>query len=384
MTSLERTLWAVPLVLSLQLPVSSISAPTVTRRDSAGVTIVDVRVPARMPTVAIDPNPLAIIGGLRENPDEELNLQRGQAFVIRDRTGFVVADGTRLFRVDSSGRLLKRLGGRGAGPGEFRMISGICRIAGDTIVALDTELRRASLFAPDGQYLRTVPTPGMAMRQACLADGSIISHAGEVDMAASRDRGAPHVLVNSRTSRTTPIGELPVQWTGLISRLPSVVGSIDRIYTADGTRMEYDIRSSSGKIITRVRTSLLPKPITKAQADARLKSMVPAQGAEMEARIRAFMTRQPTPSHWPMLGRLFVAPNRSVWATETDETGRIDSWLYFAADGALRGRLTLPKDIVRQHVQMIGVGNDEVYIQYLDADDVPTVAVYRVRGPGGR
>lgn len=70
---------------------------------------------------------------------------------------------------DSTGTLLARLGRRGEGPGEFQSLSGLGWKA-DTMVVVDSRLRRFTFVAPEGTLLRSTrywtPTLGPGMSAA--------------------------------------------------------------------------------------------------------------------------------------------------------------------------------------------------------------------------
>lgn len=58
---------------------------------------------------------------------------------------------------DTTGILLGTFGGRGEGPGEFLSPAAISTLSGDTVVILDAGDMRASVFAPDLEYVREFP-----------------------------------------------------------------------------------------------------------------------------------------------------------------------------------------------------------------------------------
>jgi hypothetical protein len=60
---------------------------------------------------------------------------------------------------DSSGTFMKTLGRSGQGPGEFSMVEDIVWVPGDSVLVLDGINRRATVFAPDGRYVRHIRTP---------------------------------------------------------------------------------------------------------------------------------------------------------------------------------------------------------------------------------
>ncbi|MEX0692654.1 MAG: hypothetical protein WD043_12510 [Gemmatimonadales bacterium] len=58
---------------------------------------------------------------------------------------------------DAQGRIIGRVGRRGAGPGEFRWLQGIYVGPGDSVLGLDAN--RLNLFGPDRAFVRTIPIP---------------------------------------------------------------------------------------------------------------------------------------------------------------------------------------------------------------------------------
>lgn len=363
-----------PSVVSGQRPV---------RRDSAGVSLLDVRLPLRVPAIVVDRAPLGVIGGTRETPDEELTSLSGVLYVARMANGLAIADEARVLRVNDNGKVLQVIARQGEGPGEFRGVNGLCLFAGDTLVVLDRTLRRASLFDPSGKLVRTVVLPGLSRREACLSDGRIISVSGAPTTGAAMGHSAPFVLVNSRTSTTAPLGTLPVEYTGLFSRMASVVGAGARIYAADGEQLAFNVLDATGRVIQGVRTDKPSQPIPPEVVEQKLKASVPAgQSAEVAKRMRAFLTREPPPKFYQPMRRLLVTPDGLVWANETDAEGLSAGWLVFSADGGLLGRVAVPqpKGSTRQEIIAVGVG--EIFVRYLDENDAPTIGIFRVHPRG--
>lgn len=66
--------------------------------------------------------------------------------------------------VDVDGRLVRSVGRRGQGPGEFTAMGplGLWRGSPDTIWVMDWMPRRLSLFTADGAFVRTVPMPDVS------------------------------------------------------------------------------------------------------------------------------------------------------------------------------------------------------------------------------
>lgn len=116
-----------------------------TVRDSAGVRVVengsvegarsDWRIPRR---------PIFRTGW----EDDEPTFERIWAGLILPDGDVVVADyqGNRIFHFDSTGTLLRVIGRRGEGPGEFTSLESIVSVGRDSILAYDPRQRRVSLL----------------------------------------------------------------------------------------------------------------------------------------------------------------------------------------------------------------------------------------------
>lgn len=98
----------------------------------------------------------------------------------RLRSGdLVVADegAGRLYRFDFEGAVLDSIGRHGEGPGEFRGISGIAVLPGDSILVEDYVLRRSSVFGPVGRFARSLSRPegrGTHRPTGTTGDGVVI------------------------------------------------------------------------------------------------------------------------------------------------------------------------------------------------------------------
>lgn len=59
-----------------------------------------------------------------------------------------------IIKLDSSGLLMKIIGGKGKGPGEYDSVNGIC-ILNDQLIVKDNNLRRITVLTCDGEYLNS-------------------------------------------------------------------------------------------------------------------------------------------------------------------------------------------------------------------------------------
>lgn len=68
----------------------------------------------------------------------------------------------RILKYDRNGQLLRSIGQKGEGPGDFRGLWSV-RYHQGVLYAFDTMSERVSLFAPNGDFLRSLPVPRSAV-----------------------------------------------------------------------------------------------------------------------------------------------------------------------------------------------------------------------------
>ncbi len=130
------------------------------------------------PRWVVDQEPLVRLGtGTRPGHD----FYRIRGAVRLDDGTIVVADGSsrELRFFDGSGALVRTVGRRGAGPGEFEeMEYDLGRLRGDTLLVLDRALRRVTRVSPAGVVLdsRLLPDSDFGQRPSyrVLANGVVV------------------------------------------------------------------------------------------------------------------------------------------------------------------------------------------------------------------
>ena len=188
--------------------------------------------------------------------DPDLGFSRiGGVDVDREGNIYVVEMSVPEIRVFSpEGQLLRRIGGRGGGPGEFE---GTPRfgVVGDTIWAWDGRISRITLFDRQGHVLSTGRTDGVRVHLP-RSIGSVLPHAMRPDgtftsffSRISSASGAPESGVEPTDSIPFPMvlfdasGAVidTIGWAGRppprIWRPPSERGARPEIVTIDGQRL---------------------------------------------------------------------------------------------------------------------------------------------------
>ncbi len=128
---------------------------TVEVSDSAGVSIVSVRIAEDAQTCEVSGETLRI-GAVDEAQGTALYLVNGAVFLSDGRIA-VVNRGTSQVKVFSpAGDLLSEFGRQGQGPGEFKNLWSVHVRGVDTLVVGDYRPWRFSFFTPEGELLRRV------------------------------------------------------------------------------------------------------------------------------------------------------------------------------------------------------------------------------------
>lgn len=127
--------------------------------------------------------------------------QGGALVLARDSRGYIygVYNGAPAEIVvhDRNGAVIRKLGRKGGGPGEFQNISEILVSTGDTLHVLDRISRRRTVISPKWQVVDHARLPGSAMSALMLADGSVVINS---NILTPESAGYPlHLISDSHT-----------------------------------------------------------------------------------------------------------------------------------------------------------------------------------------
>jgi hypothetical protein len=341
-------------------------------RDSAGVSIVRNTEPLWPADSGwrVSDTALVVIGAGNGAPiGRVVGAVRSGAGVI------AVADGdAQLIRVyDLSGRLLRTLGRRGSGAGEFQAIDWITA-AGDSILAFDLVTRRLTTFgatprprtatirsdegsitAPldrfaDGSLLvaagdPTFPfagTEGSVRRDSALlllagSDGSVIDTIARVGWAESFG-----VAIGEGDRRF--LAPMPRPF----GRRTSAVVSNDEVVVGEGERNELAIYGTDGVLHRRIRRERGPLPVTPEAIAAfreaqRRTATTRGLQAQVDAALVAALDSAPYPPRLPAYDRVLADGEGNLWVLDysvrRDQPG---AWNVFTAQGRWLGTVTTP------------------------------------------
>jgi hypothetical protein len=353
--SARRARWATALLCA-----SAARADAQTVRDSAGVRIVLNPARATAPAIyAVATQPSISVGGLEGDPRYEFNHRNGYLRAVRlSNGGLAVIDDFRVHFFDATGARRVVRGALGSGPGEFRQITSVCAMRGDTVVVYDVRLRRVGVFDANGGVVRqfTLRDGGYLPFSSCFDDGFLTVHSTGSTAELKRLSAAGSVM------NTFP----ELFWTGYdmaTNKDMSVAAGGVRLYYGTGDAPEWHVYSGSGSLEMIVRTVDVLKPLPVER---------PVAGQ------RAFPARLPTQ---PAYRAFLVDPSDRLWVEDYAGTG-LRGWTVFTPSGLLLGRLVLPKLRPDERMYVLGFGKDEILVKRIDADGASFIEAYPLIAAG--
>jgi hypothetical protein len=379
--------------------------------DSAGVRIVENASPLWEGGEGWSVLPEAVLSiGMFSGP-EEYQFVDVSAGARASRGEIIVADrGTRSVRVyDRSGTFVRKLGGAGSGPGEFRDPAQVVIPSGDSVLVWDQEAFRVTRFDLAGQLLgvETLDLAGLikASTPPLYPGGVELLETGDylvrlAEKAAIkrppalsepfRDRsGALRVSRDLSTIDTlafflgveqltveAPFGPYPVPLPLGRDTWIAHGGLSPRVCIGDQEERGITCIDGDGSR-TRIRWDLSPRKVTDSEMEEWREEMVQFFGPKLTGgEVRAMLGQVPMPRSRPPHSRLLLDRAGNLWAklgpTEEREGASFD-YLVFDGECRLLGTVTLPD------VEVLEIGEDYVLGVYRDELEVEFVRLYDLR-----
>ncbi len=309
-----------------------------------------------------------------------------------DQNGTVfVADASALTVsvLSSGGELLRTIGRKGSGPGEFQGIGSIQIGAGDTLFVFDPMLQRLTAFRPHDDstvYTRHVAGRGTGAPQRAYRIRSgpqiIATYMPPFQAGASDDRTFERRLLVrllepdgtiERDSLLVGMGSsnlfrrvksLISVGTNAFGRQPLVhVSSSDHLYYARTDSVGVTVMELDGS--TTRRCALATDPVKVRPEDLRREQELTSP------RLRDVLADS-MPDVWPPLAGMVIDEKDGVWLGLTGDGGRADRWVLCDRNGVVRGTVRLPAGVTLAAVQ-----GDLLYGTARDEDQVPFIQAYR-------
>ena len=378
-------------------------------RDSAGARVVTNTRPtwSAAQRLRLSSRPTLVIGDRAGDPYEFTAISG--AFFLSDGRILVADGGSNELRMFSAnGTHVQSFGRRGDGPGEFRRLHSVQRLAGDTIAVLH-EMSSLSRFTSGGTYLsRTneltsgMIKPGAVIKSVQLAlNGSarlVISMPWDPPTQGAGvefDARALHEVVSGTAAATRSLGELPVMRASANADGASKpwLGA-EAVYASDGSRFcrgygtSYTLTcyTAAGVTTLIIRRAWQPPNVSRQQfvqfTDAWLSRWSKATGAARDDARREQLDMpyfKTLPAFSALLldrvGRLWARTPASIDAAVAgslnDYAIGASLWSVFDARGVWLGDVTMPA-----RFSPLDVGADYVLGVMRDDDGVQTVVRY--------
>jgi len=390
------------LLLALACESGGGAEPAAVVRDSAGVAIVE-HAPTASATLHIVSEPVLEIGTVEGADEYQLY---GVRSVARASDGtIVVALDTELRWYDPAGRFVRRAGGAGEGPGEFRRISYMRLLPGDTVLVFDGANRRTTIIAPDGSHVRDFTSGDEGQISTIVGathDGTLLVRrftAGSTSITSGLQRNDVEFSIvrgdSTIADPTYPGPEMMIQVDQdgggqiasiMIMQLPfardtRTAAGPDRFFIGSTESYRIDVWSADGAMVRSIRVNEPVRAVTDDMVRManevtieRSRAVAESRGDEFdEAALRKRLAGQQHAPFVPAYGVLLPVEDGGLWVQEyampsiEDEPTR---WTMFDPDGGRIGMIELPPRFSPRYVSgdtVLGIHLDELDVQYVRA-----------------
>jgi hypothetical protein len=370
-------------------------------RDSAGIEIVELSTTAweRFPSLALVSSPDLSIGAA-EGAEEELLYRVSGGTVLADGRVVVLNGGSREVRFyGADGALLIRQGRTGEGPGEYRQLSAVWSLPGDSVVVWDARLLRVTVLAPNGVVARETPIWGRLMAtqvRGVLADGSLVlfqQRMAEEQNSMDQQFMGYYSRLSPNGDSLNALGEFP--WMRMITTPPTGGGAGPRlvesgppVFDAEtevavtahglwvGTTKSNEVLwlASNGQVRRVLRWEGTDRFVTEQIKDAyyaelRERLVARSSGESVPEVQRGRPFADELPSH----GDLVARADGGLWVQEfpVPGTDRAAHWRAFNSEGLPEGKIEIPPDS-----RVLWVGPERVLLLEQNELDVQFVRLY--------
>lgn len=328
--------------------------------------------------------PLLDLANSGTGPSHEFE-RVSDALRLEDGRIVVADDGWREVRLFSpSGDYIRSMGNPGEGPGEFRRIRSISRWRGDSLVAFDQMLGRATIFSESGG-VRTILLGSSSRRPVYvhgLGESGLIGLFSDPGLRPT-DPGAyrrPYFVLQLDAEGVVvdTLAEIGGREEYLASGVsgPLVIGKdgqlaargFDVVFGGSGTLAFERYRDGVGQV----------QEVRALGSDLALSDEEIEQVRRLLIRphdppdIRRFVETMPIPSSRPAFSKLLIDAEGCVWAasyripSEPEEGAR--PWEVFDAEGAWLGQVMVPDGFSPLDIggkSILGVWRDSLDVQHV-------------------
>ncbi len=336
---------------------------------------------AAQSTWSIAPTPLVRIG-TSDAADEILAAPTG---ATRLPNGNVVVGDVGDWAVrefSPQGKLVKRYGRKGRGPGEISYLHPLLR-CGDSLVANDIAESQLSIFGLSGPFTRAFRIKAAIYRVNCNAQMQFVVMGWETKPTMNDGVHRPlypYLIARADSSAPIMLGEFPgSERFGPrpypLGRQPSVAIGPTRAYVALADSFEVRVFSLDGKPLPSLKAPVPRIPATQADLDAEREREIAMLGERARTSVERSYLTIPLAKFLPATRNLVVDADANLWVQHFPRASSPTvQWTIFSPDGPLRATIALPTVL-----EVFEAGRDYVLGRYIDPDTaVPEVRLYRL------
>lgn len=373
--------------------------PSQSRQDSAGVELViHYLIDGEASIWDVQATPYAVIG--TADGDSSV-LFRVVGAVILDNGSVAIANGgtQELKLFGNNGDLMRTVGGRGQGPGEFERLSGFGRYRGDSLWVYDDGLRRLSLFDNVGTFGRSRTVQlfkgSVAWQTAAGAfgDGSMAFYALVTDDPAGqvqhglyrvtnqvyrsplhddslallgRFLGDEGFMVQAPQGFTATIGLSP------FGRTTKYAARGRHLYVFSNDSYKMDVVDRDSGLVRSVRWERPLQSVSPTDERTNRERWITAYGNEDDHEVRRAISPQLTyPPVMPAYDHVIITAEGGIWIEDYRWPPTAASmWTVFDDLGTVVARVRVPGGVV------LDVSGNRVATLTLDSLDVERVSVH--------
>ena len=281
------------------------------------------------------------IGGLAARSEDEFDHLNGfLAGRTRSDGGLAVIDAHRVRLFDRDGAPTAVVGRQGRGPGEFLMLTAICRVRDDRVLVFDQQ-RRVSEIDAAGTLVRQHTLPELTFASdGCFDDGSFLVQ--QLTRELMTDGGdALAVRYGADGAVRDSIGRFPSPGFQGWSAFARLHAHGAWLYVADPRRSEVKRYRADGTLERILRTEDAPRPMRAEDARYWLGGPVAAAGSGSRADAA---TREVADVTWPFYRDLRIDASGRLWIRDFPEDDEApDRYAIYDSTFAFVGRLDLPR-----------------------------------------
>lgn len=265
--------------------------------------------------------------------------------------------------VDPAGDLVRRAGGEGEGPGEFRAITSFPDARGDTLTVYDVRLGRLTVLDPEGAVVETramePPSRVVDLVPLALGDsGRVLAIHGDARFFAASGVGrdtAPLMLIHP-SARADTLGRWPAKEWSFAStprgafrtevgfgRSLEASGRHGRAVVGSTDSLRLVVVDQRGVEIMRIEGTGPNRPVPAEQIEQWRADRLADLPDDAPTPVRTAIESAPYHETFPAFSGVMLDDDARIWVAETPDISAGDRrWMVFGPDGIPGFRVTLP------------------------------------------